>query len=155
MSTAAPGSSDYHLARPAGARLAGAALVVLAGVLAVATVVVVLADWSLTVLLVVAVVGLVVAFGPQLRMWRTPVVHLDAEGYRIRLLRQVGVTRAAWTEVEEAVTTTVGHVPVVVLRLVDGRSTTIPVTVLAADREEFARDLQAHLRHGQGLRPLA
>ena len=42
-----------------------------------------------------------------------------------------------------------------VLRLREDRSTTIPVTALEGDREEFVRDLQAHLQHGQGLRPLS
>ena len=42
----------------------------------------------------------------------------------------------------------------VVLHLRDGRTTTIPVAALAADREEFVRDLQAHLQRGHGLRPL-
>ena len=40
----------------------------------------------------------------------------------------------------------------VVLRLRDGRTTTIPVEMLAMDREAFARDLQEHLQRGQGLR---
>jgi hypothetical protein len=42
----------------------------------------------------------------------------------------------------------------VVLHLRDGRTTTIPVEALAADREEFVRDLQEHLQRGHGLRPL-
>jgi hypothetical protein len=58
--------------------------------------------------------------------------------------------------VGEAVTTvTAAGLPVVVLKLTDERTTTIPVTLLAADREEFVRDLQRHLQHGQGLRPLS
>ena len=55
----------------------------------------------------------------------------------------------------EAVTATPQGLPVVVLRLVDGRTTTIPVTLLDVDREQFVRDLQAHLQRGQGLRPLS
>jgi hypothetical protein len=42
---------------------------------------------------------------------------------------------------------------VVQLRLRDGRSTTIPVQMLAIDREEFVRELQLHLSHGTS-RPL-
>ena len=41
-----------------------------------------------------------------------------------------------------------------VLRLRNGGTTTIPVDVLAGDREAFVRDLQRHLTDGQGLRPL-
>ena len=40
------------------------------------------------------------------------------------------------------------------IRLRDGRTTTIPVQVLAADREEFVRDLQQHLQRGHGMRRL-
>jgi len=40
------------------------------------------------------------------------------------------------------------------LRLKDGRATVIPVGVLAVDREEFVRELQARLQRGHGLRPL-
>ena len=61
---------------------------------------------------------------------------------------------AGWKDVEDAVTATARGVPCVVLRLRDGRTTTIPVDALAADREAFVRDLRAHLQRGQGLRPL-
>ncbi len=40
------------------------------------------------------------------------------------------------------------------LRLRDGRTTTIPVGVLAVDKEEFVRELQGRLQRGHGLRPL-
>ena len=51
--------------------------------------------------------------------------------------------------------TTYRHdVACVELRLRDGRTTTIPVGVLAVDREEFVRELQARLQRGHGLRPL-
>jgi hypothetical protein len=52
------------------------------------------------------------------------------------------------------VTTTVAGARCVVLRLRDGRSTTIPVDVLAGDREEFVRTLQRLLDGGHGLRRL-
>jgi hypothetical protein len=105
--------------------------------------------------LVLAVLGVagVLAAGYVLTR-RLPVVHLGPEGYRVRLIRGVGVAAARWTDVGEAVTSLPGGQPVVVLRLVDGRTTTIPVSALAADREEFVRDLRAHLQRGQGLRPL-
>ena len=51
-------------------------------------------------------------------------------------------------------TTTVADAPVVVLRLRDGRTTTIPVEMLAVDREAFVRDVQDHLQRGHGLRKL-
>src|SRR6476661_10470308 len=83
------------------------------------------------------------------------VVRLGEQGYRVRLVRDVGVTAARWTEVGEAVTTTTPRgLAVVELRLGDGRTTTLPVALLDVDREQFVRDLQGHLQRGQGLRPL-
>ena len=35
---------------------------------------------------------------------RLAIVHLGAEGYRVRLVRGAGVRAAAWTDVAEAVT---------------------------------------------------
>ncbi len=50
-----------------------------------------------------------------------------ADGYRVRLVRGTGVAQAAWTEVDEATTSSPAGIPVVVLRLRDGGTTTIPV----------------------------
>ena len=88
--------------------------------------------------------------------WRDKgwVARLTAEGYRIQWVRGVGTASGRWKDVEDAVTTTVADSPVVVLRLRDGRTTTIPVEMLAADREAFVRDVQAHLQRGHGLRKL-
>ena len=147
--------SDYRLTPALGARFVGAQLVVLAVLLVVATLVVVALDLPVGALAAVVAAGLLVVAGATyVVIRRVPVVHLGPEGYRVRLVRDVGVDRAAWPEVAEAVTATPGGTPVVVLKLRDGRSTTIPVQVLAADREEFVRDLQAHLQRGHGLRPL-
>jgi hypothetical protein len=153
----APADSDYRLAPDLAARLIGGLLLLLAVVMVGATLLVALLGLSLWVLVVVVVLGLVGVFGAAAVLTRSlAVVHLGSSGYRIRLVRGVGVTAAGWREVDEAVTTTTPTgLPVVVLKLVDGRTTTIPVTILAADREEFARDLRAHLQHGQGLRPLS
>ena len=146
-------TSDYRLAPALGARYAGLLLVLLALLLVPLTVLVLLLDLPLGVLLAVAGVGLLGVAAVYAGFRRMPVVHLDPDGYRVRLVRQVGTDRAAWREVTEAVTATPGGTPVVVLRLRDGRSTTIPVQALAADREDFVRVLQAHLQRGQGLRP--
>jgi hypothetical protein len=69
-------------------------------------------------------------------------------------VRGAGVKQARWLDVEDAVTTTVAGAKCVVLRLRDGRSTSIPVDVLAGDREEFVRTLQQYLDGGHGLRRL-
>jgi hypothetical protein len=147
--------SDYRLAPALGARFVGGLLVGLAVVLVLVTLLVALLDLPIAVLLAIAGAGALGALlAGHVVTLRVPVVHLDPEGYRVRLVRGAGVTAASWREVTEAVTATPGGAPVVVLRLTGGRSTTIPVRALAADREDFVRDLREHLQRGQGLRPL-
>lgn len=147
-------SSDYRLSPAFGARLVGLLVVSLAVLVFLATAVVAVLNLHTVVLVPVALVVVAVIFALGAWLRRTPVVHLDDAGYRVRLVRGAGVRRAGWREVEDAVTASPRDIPCVVLRLVDGRTTTIPVAALDADREEFVRDLQAHLQRGQGLRPL-
>lgn len=148
-------TSDYRLAPVIGARFLGALLVLVALVLAVLTLLVAVLDWPAGLLVGAAAAGLLaVLVAGWLLLRVVPVVRLGPDGYRVRLLPRTGATAAAWTEVTEAVAASPGGTPVVVIRLRDGRSTTIPVQVLAADREEFARDVRRHLEDGSGLRPL-
>lgn len=152
--TALPDQAAYHLAPAVAARVVGGLLVVLAVLLTAGTVVVAVAGLPLAVLVALVVGGVAAVVGVHLATRRVPVVRFDRDGYRVRWVRGTGVTEAAWTAVGEAVTSSSQGSPVVVLRLSDGGSTTIPVTVLDVDREQFVRDLQAHLQRGQGLRPL-
>lgn len=148
-------ASDYRLAPAVGARVVGGLLVVVAVLLFAATTLVAVLGLPADLLLLLVGIVLVAVFGGgYLLTRRLVVVHLGPEGYRVRLVRGAGVKAAAWTDVTEAVTSTPDGLPVVVLRLAEGRSTTIPVTILAGDREAFVRDLQEHLQRGQGLRPL-
>lgn len=147
-------SSDYRLSPAFGARLVGLLVVSLAVLVFLATAVVAVLNLHTVVLVPVALVVVAVIFALGAVLRRTPVMHLDDDGYRVRLVRGAGVRRAGWREVADAVTASPRDIPCVVLRLVDGRTTTIPVAALDADREEFVRDLQAHLQRGQGLRPL-
>jgi hypothetical protein len=147
-------TSDYRLSPALAARLLGVSLVVWGGLVFVATAVVVLFAVPPVVLSIVVVVCLVGVFATGWFLTRsTYVVRLDADGYHVRFVRGAGVTRARWTEVEDAVTTFVAGAPCVVLRLRDGGSTTIPVEVLAGDRDEFVQEVRAHLdRHGRRAR---
>lgn len=148
-------TSDYRLAPAFGARFLGALLVLLALALGVVTLLVAVLDWPVGVLVGAAAVGvLAVLVAAWLVLRALPVVRFTADGYRVRLLRHPGATAAAWTDVTEVATASPGGTPVVVLRLRDGRSTTIPVQALAGDREAFVRDLRRHLEEGRGLRPL-
>lgn len=147
--------SDYRLSPRLAARLMGAVLVGFGLLVFVVTAVVVVFSapvWLLSATVVACLVG-VLATGFMLTR-KAYVVRLGEDGYHVRLVRGAGVTSARWTAVKDAVTTTVAGAPCVVLRLRDGRTTTIPVEVLAVDREQFVRDLQAHLDRGHGLRKL-
>lgn len=147
--------SDYRLAPQVSARLLGASLLFWGVLVFLVTAVVVLLTapvWLLSTTVVLCLVGV---FGTG--YWLTKrlyVVRLGEDGYQVRFIRGAGVTRARWVDVQDVVTATVSDEPCVVLRLKDGRATTIPVEALAVDREQFVRDLQAHLDRGHGLRKL-
>jgi len=144
-------SSDYRLSPALGARLLGSALVGLAVLVFVLTLVVALMELSVVFVGVVAALGLAaVLVGGHLLTRRAYVVRLGEDGYRVRMVRGAGVREARWTEVEDAVAASPRGVDCLILRLRDGRTTTIPVQVLAADRDEFARDVRAHLERSSG-----
>ncbi len=144
----------HRLAPAVAARLVGVLMCAVAVMILLSTVAIAVINLHTAFLLVpVAVTVLVLAlvwWGWRTKGW---VARLTPEGYRIQWVRGVGTASGRWKDVEDAVTTTVADAPVVVLRLRDGRTTTIPVEVIATDREEFVRDVQRHLQHGQGLRP--
>ena len=148
------GAVEYRLSRAATVRLVGTALVGLALLTFAGTALVALADLPaepFLVVLLLAVVGVIVlAWYLRSRAW---VLRCTDDGYRVRLVRGAGVTEERWFAVEDAVTTTRHDVPCVVLRLRDGRTTTIPVGLLAVDREQFVRELQGRLQSAHGLRP--
>jgi hypothetical protein len=148
-------TSDYRLARPFAARFVGAYLVVLAIVVFLATAAVAVTRFlppdALVVLLVLGLVGLAVLAA---RLRSAYVVRFDADGYRVRMIRGAGVKQARWAEVADAGTASPRGVPCVVIRLRDGRTTTIPVQALETDREQLVRDLAGYLDRGEGLRPL-
>lgn len=146
-------SSGYRLAPALAARLVGLLLVLLAGLVLLTTILVALLDGPPLLLLVVGVVALVAVPALALRLRRTPVVELDDDGYRVRWVRGAGVHAARWRDVEDAVAASPRGVDCVVLRLRDGRTTSIPVTAVDAPREDFVRDLRDHLRRGEGRRP--
>lgn len=150
-----PVPHDYRLNPIFGVRLFGGALVALAVLMFASTAIVAITGVNADVLVLVLVLGVAATFtfGWWLRN-RATVLHVDAEGYRVRLVRGAGVKAAAWSEVEDAATASPRDIPVVVLQLTGGRTTTLPVQALAIDREEFVRELQRRLRDGQGLRPL-
>ena len=137
------------------ARALGIVLVLIAAIILVSTLAIAVLDLHTVFLLAPVGLAALVLCGAWWT-WRTRgwVVRLLDEGYRVQWVRGAGVTSARWKDVEDAVATDVAGSPVVILRLRDGRTTTIPVEMVATDRETFTRDVIAHLQRGQGLRPL-
>lgn len=148
-------SSGYRLAPALTARLLGLLLVLLGLAVLLVTLAVALVGgpaWVVVAVTGVALVGLVAL---ALALYhRVRVVELDEQGYRVRLVRGAGVRAARWRDVEDAVADSPHGIDCVVLRLRDGRTTSIPVAAVDAPREVFVEDLRDHLRRGEGLRPL-
>ena len=148
-------ATDYRLSPPIAVRMMGAGLA-LAGLLVVLVVVGgVLFSWPTAVLSTAVVVAVVGVLALAATLWRlAPVVRLDDVGYEVRWVRGAGVRQGRWKDVEDVLATTVADARVVVLRRRDGRTTTIPVGILAGSPDDFVRDLQQHLNRGHGYRPI-
>ena len=150
-------TSSYRFAAPFIVRMTGVGLVavgvlvlVLAGLVAALS----LPEAVLSAGLLVAVVLCLVVLAGLAALRRRDVVRLDETGYRVRYVRGAGVRQAPWKDVEDVTAPTVEGQRCVVLRLRDGRTTTMPVDVLAVSADAFVRDLQQHLNRGHGYRRL-
>ncbi|MEI7055320.1 hypothetical protein WBG06_05840 [Nocardioides sp. CCNWLW239] len=137
----------YRLAPTVQARLLGTSVVGLALLVFAGTAVVIAARIDFAWLFVPLVVGIaaVIGFGWWLRN-KAYVLRASAQGYKVAFVRGAGVREARWADIQEAVTTMPAGTPCLELRLKKGGATTIPVTILAVDREQFVRDLQVHLK---------
>ncbi len=148
-------ATDYRFSTALLVRSMGALLALLGVVLLGAGVLVRALDLPVAVLTVTVVVAVAaVVVGGFLLTRMTSLVRFDTEGYQVRLLRGAGVKQARWREVEDVVTATVSGHDCVVLRLRDGRSTTIPVKVLDVSPTTFVEDLTSRLDKGHGYRRL-
>lgn len=154
-----PGSiddvSDYRFSQALLVRLLGTVLVGLGLLVAVVVALAAVLDLPSAVVTVTVVLAVVLVLGAGLFLTRlSSLVHFDDAGYRVRWLRGAGVQQARWKDVEDVVTAVVAGHDCVVLRLRDGRTTTIPVRVLDASPADFVADLRAHLDKGHGYRRL-
>lgn len=147
-------SSGYRLAPALAARLVGAALVGAAALVLVTTILVASLGWPSWLIVAVGLLALGTTAALAGATRRIPLLRVDEAGYRVRWVRGAGTKAAAWREVTDAVAASPGGIDCVVLRLRDGRTTSIPVAAVAGDRDEFAAGIRAHLTRGEGLRPL-
>lgn len=137
--------TDYRLAPPVMARFVGGYLVLLALVVLAATGFAYAAELNLDLLVAVLVLGILGLIALSWWLRQLVVVRLRKDGYHVRLVRGAGVREARWSEVEDAVATAPRGIECVTLRLKTGGTTNIPVSILAADKDEFARDVRDHL----------
>jgi hypothetical protein len=153
--TQGAGAREYRLAPALRVRLWGAALVAAGALIAALALAVLVADLPralVTFPLLIGAVGLIVLGVALAGRWY--VVRLDEVGYRVRFVRGVGRTQARWADVEDLTTAVLGGARCVVLRLRDGSTSTVPVNLIAGDREEFVDELQRRLDAGHGYRRL-
>jgi hypothetical protein len=147
-------SSGYRLAPALAARLVGLAMMGGAALVLVTTILVAALEWSGWVLGVVAGSTLAATAALAVATRRTLLLRVDEAGYRVRWVRGAGTKAAAWREVEDAVAASPGGIDCVVLRLRDGRTTSIPVDAVDGQRDRFVSEIREHLSRGEGLRPL-
>lgn len=144
---------DYRLSPAFRVRLMGAALAGLGVILVVATVIVFTAHLSLNVLSVVIILTVVAVIVSGYVLNKSAIVlHVDPIGYRVRMVRGVGAATARWADVHDMQTAEVSGARCVVLRLRDGRTSTIPVDVIEGDADELVHDLTARLDHATGTK---
>lgn len=149
------GISEYRFAQSLLVRSMGALLAVVGVSVFVVALLVALAVVPPVVLTVTVVVGLLAIIGAAVWLGRFgTIVRFDAEGYQVRVLRGAGVRSARWSDVEDSVATTSRGQDCIVMRLRDGRSTTVPVSVLQTTPQEFVDDLRGRLNKGRGYRKL-
>jgi len=89
------------------------------------------------------------------RLVRAPTaLELTDAGYRVPTLRGVGVRQATWREVHDVSTSVRGDQKVVVIRLHDSTTTTLPVRLLDAPAGVWVGELDARLDAAHGQRRL-
>ncbi|MFC6153846.1 hypothetical protein [Nocardioides yefusunii] len=146
-------TSDYRLSPALTARLLGLTMLGGAVLVAVATLLVAVADLH-SAALIVPVILVVVAMVGLMAWSNSWVVRLTEDGYQVRRLRNIGVQNAHWRAVEDMVATELDGVPCVTLRLRDGGTTTLALGALHVNSNEFTHTVAEHLNRAHGLRKL-
>jgi hypothetical protein len=146
-------SSSYRFSGPFVVRLMGLGLAGLGLVVVVLVVLVAVLSLPAAVLSTVLALAVLAVLALGVVALRRPVVvRFDDIGYRVTRVRGAGVRQAGWREVEDVAATVIAGERCVLIRLRDGRTTTVPVGILAGSPDDFVRDLQQHLDRGHGYR---
>jgi hypothetical protein len=141
----------YRWSRAYGVRIAGVAVICLAVVWMIAALSG-FAWWSELLLAVVtlAAVGCLVRF-----VWVPPLLlEVSSHGYRLANVRGGGVPSASWSEVESVATGRADNGLVMYVTLNDGRSTSVPVSLLGARSVAAEREMHSRLNSAFGYRRL-
>ena len=153
--------SDYRLTRAHGVAVLGR-LAVVSGLLVVLVVVLAaLVDLPPVVwvplALLLAAAGLLTA-AAAVRVVRPPVLlHLDDDGFRLRVLRGAGPTSVPWAEVEGVRHERLSPGACLVFALARSRRTVVPLHLLdggTAAVDRLDADLRSRLDRAHGQRPL-
>jgi hypothetical protein len=108
--------------------------------------------WVAVALSALAALTLAVAV---VRLVRAPTaLELTDAGYRVPTLRGVGVRQAAWRQVHDVSTQVRGDHQMVVIRLHDSTTTTVPVRLVDAPARVWLSELDARLDAAHGQRRL-
>ena len=97
----------------------------------------------------------VVVFGGLVLVARPPrILRLTADGYRISWVRGTGDPVAAWSQVEAVGTQRVGDAVSLVFELSNGRTSSLPLTLLGPRNAEAQREVHERLNAANGYRKL-
>ena len=108
--------------------------------------------WIAIAATALAAIALVLAV---VRLLRAPTaLELSRAGYRVPTLRGVGVRAAAWKDVHDVSSQVRGGQQVVVIRLHDSSTTSLPVRLVDAPTREWVAELDARLDAAHGQRRL-
>lgn len=136
----------YGLTPALRARIMAFALIGIAVLLLVITVVIALMRIDGVVMLIVVVLVPIAITTLAILLSRgSYVLKLDSVGYRTRFVGGVGAKRARWAEVLDLAVVTIDGARCAQFRLRDGRRTTIAVDLLQTDPEELIRELKRRL----------
>ncbi|MGI8433791.1 MAG: hypothetical protein ACR2LE_03510 [Nocardioidaceae bacterium] len=89
-----------------------------------------------------------------LALWPPRVLDLDADGYRVRLVRGAGESQAQWRSVDSVETAPVGGALCLVVSLSGGRSSVIPLSLLGSRSAQAQREIHERLNAAHGYRRL-
>lgn len=144
-------TTTYRWSRAYGLRIFAIAVMTLAAVWVLAAVLG-FPTWALVGLVVVAGVAGIVLL--RLVILPPPLLDVSADGYRLRNTRAGGVTAAGWAAVESIASEGSGPGAVMLIRLSDGRTTAVPLSVLGSAAPVAERDIHERLNAAFGYQRL-